>query len=65
MNTARKDCIWSDQCGDQCHSQCDDYWSKAFEESESEWEHTQYLNEMQEAYMEAVKDYTDGRSETQ
>lgn len=63
MNTARKDCIWFDQCGDQCHSQCDDYWSKEFEESESEREYTRHLNEMQEDYMEVVKDYSDGRSE--
>ena len=63
MNTARKDCIWFDQCGDQCHGECDNYWSQEFEKSESEREYSQYLDEMREAYMESVKDYSDGRSE--
>ncbi len=63
MNTARKDCIWFDQCEYQCHDQCDSYWSQEFEESESEREYAQYLKEMQEAYMKTVKNYSDGRNE--
>mgnify|MGYP001521349214 CR=1 FL=1 len=25
MNTARKNCIWYDQCGSECQGKCDDY----------------------------------------
>ena len=35
MNTARKNCIWYDQCGSECQGKCDEY-SSADDAGENE-----------------------------
>jgi len=63
MNTARKECIWFDYCGDKCYGQCDDYWSKEYEDQESEKYYRQDLKRRAEAYKEIVRDYSDGKDD--
>ncbi len=65
MDTARKNCIWYDQCRTQCYESCEYYWQDRFEESECERKYAEYLGEMQKAYMQTVSEYSDGRSEMQ
>lgn len=59
MNTARKDCIWYDQCGSGCQWECEDY-SPADDAAENEAFYQSTLEENVQEYEEIIEEYSDG-----
>ena len=59
MNTARKNCIWYDQCGSECQGKCDDY-SPADDAGENEVLFYQgVLKENAQEYEKVIQEYSD------
>lgn len=59
MNTARKDCIWYDQCDSECQWECE-YYSPADDAVENEAFYRGILNENAQCYEEIIQEYSDG-----
>lgn len=58
MNTARKNCIWYDQCGSECQGKCDDY-SPADDAGENEVFYQSVLKENAQEYEKLIQEYSD------
>lgn len=58
MNTARKNCIWYDQCGSECQGKCDDY-SPADDAGENEVFYQSILKENAQEYEKVIQEYSD------
>ena len=59
MNTARKNCIWYDQCGLECQGKCDHY-SPADDAGENEVLFYQgVLKENAREYEKVIQEYSD------
>lgn len=59
MGTARKDCIWYDQCGHECLEGCDDL-SPIDSSDEDAAFYQQILKENAEEYDSLVQEFSDG-----
>lgn len=56
MDTARKDCIWYEQCGQECYEGCDDY-SPIDSSDEEEAFYQQILKENAEEYDKLIWEF--------
>lgn len=59
MNTARKNCIWYEQCGAECQGRCEDY-SPVDESEDNETFYRNVLAENAQEYQKVIRDYSDG-----
>ncbi len=59
MDTARKDCIWHEQCGSECQGGCEDY-SPADESENNEAFYRNVLEENAQEYQKVIRDFEDG-----
>lgn len=59
MNAANRECIWKEQCGDECHGRCSDY-TPADESEDNENFYSYILKENAEEYQKIIDDYSDG-----
>lgn len=59
MNIARRDCIWSGQCGLECRGKCDDF-TPADEDLDNESFYMGILKENARFYDRTVREFMDG-----
>lgn len=57
MDTARKDCIWYDQCGQECYERCDDY-SPIGSSGQDEVFYRQNLKKNTEEYSKLIREFS-------
>lgn len=63
MGTAREDCIWFDQCGQDCFGRCDDF-SPVDSSDEDVAFYQQVLKENAEEYDKLIREFS-GEEEAQ
>ncbi len=58
MSTARKDCIWFEQCGSECRGKCDDFTTiDGPEDDETYYRNVLYENALE--YQTVIRDFSD------